>query len=112
MPISLSCLETQDFQYNKLSFGICSSCNTIQINNLIPLHELYKNSHNTISVGKTWEGYFNFFIEKLQNSTNKIVLEIGCPSGKIATRCSNYDKWYIIEPNKNKNIILRKRKRR
>ena len=31
-------------------------------------------------------------------------MEIGCPSGKIATNFSNYAKWYIVEPNKNNNI--------
>jgi predicted SAM-dependent methyltransferase len=51
--------------------------------------------------------YFNLFIEKIQNIINKkTILEIGCPSGKIATKCNNYNKWYIVEPNKNNEIIF------
>ena len=107
MPISLSCVELDAYKYNTLSFSKCSSCNTIQLNNLIPLDELYKHSHNTISVGKTWNNYFNVFIEKMQDIIiDKTILEIGCPSGKIARRCNNYNKWYIVEPNKNKDILF------
>jgi predicted SAM-dependent methyltransferase len=108
MPINLCCVENNlNYKYDKLSFSICINCNTIQLDNLIPLNMLYQTSHNTLSVGKTWENYFNLFIEKLENVIdNKIILEIGCPSGKIATKCNNYNKWYIVEPNKNKEIIF------
>jgi 2-polyprenyl-3-methyl-5-hydroxy-6-metoxy-1,4-benzoquinol methylase len=107
VPINLSCVDLDNIIYNfdKLSFSNCVECNTIQLNKLIPLNILYQNSHNTTSVGKTWENYFNLFKEKLQNViSNKIILEIGCPSGKIATKCNNYNKWYIVEPNKNNEI--------
>jgi 2-polyprenyl-3-methyl-5-hydroxy-6-metoxy-1,4-benzoquinol methylase len=110
IPINLSCVDLHDiisYKFDKLSFSSCTGCNTIQLDKLVPLDILYSKSHNTTSVGKTWENYFTLFIENLQNIINdKIILEIGCPSGKIATKCNNYKKWYIVEPNKNNEIIF------
>ena len=56
-------------------------------------------------MGKVWEHYYNLFIDKISYIVNdKVVLEIGCPSGKLATRCNDYKKWYIVDPNKNDKI--------
>jgi len=106
IPISLFCCDNiENYKYNNLSFSQCKQCNTMQLNNLIPLDILYENSHNFTSVGKLWENYFILIINKIKsNSNNKNVLEIGCPSGKIALNISNYKKWYIVDPNKNKSI--------
>jgi len=109
IPITLSCVELEDHEcsYDKMSYSICVSCNTIQLDKLIPLGQLYKFSHNVTSVGKTWENYFNLFIKTIQYIIqNKTILEIGCPSGKIANKCSQYNKWYIVDPNKNKSIMF------
>jgi predicted SAM-dependent methyltransferase len=38
---------------------------------------------------------------------NKTILEIGCPSGKIAEKCDSYNKWYIVDPNKNNKIVFK-----
>ena len=104
-PIKLSCLDVPERDTDTLSFAQCEECNTIQLDNLISLSTLYSNSHNYTSVGSIWEKYFLLFIENIENLVNdKIVLEIGCPSGKIATKLKNYKKWYIVEPNKNPNI--------
>jgi len=69
---------------------------------LIPLHILYSNNHNTETVGKTWDNYFQFISLKLTDFVkNKTVLEIGDPSAKIASRIDGYVDWFIIEPNNN-----------
>lgn len=48
---------------------------------------------------------FFIFLSKLHpNIENKTILEIGCPSGKLALNLDNYKKWIIVEPNKNKMI--------
>ena len=106
IPISLSCCSTlQTFTYETLSFGQCIECNTIQLNKLVPLNILYDKSHNYISFGKTWDGYFSLLIEKINHiAYEKTILEIGCPSGKLANKCKDYKKWYIVEPNKNESI--------
>jgi SAM-dependent methyltransferase len=105
MPIKLSCVENPELNTESMSFAQCVKCNTIQLDNLIPLNILYSSSHNYTSVGKIWDGYFNLFSELVTPIVlNKIILEIGDPSGKIANRINGFDKWYIIEPNKNLNI--------
>jgi len=106
MPINLSCVDFEnEYNYNTLSFSECTTCNTIQLDNLIPLNILYQTSHNFTSVGKVWENYFDLFIKKINPIVdNKKILEIGCPSGKLALKCNNYKKWYIVEPNKNNEI--------
>lgn len=105
MPIKLFCSKEPNITMSNLSFSQCLECKTIQLDNLIPPNELYSESHNYTSVGKVWNNYFNLFCEKINPIiTNKNVLEIGDPSGKIANTINSYNKWYIIEPNKNKKI--------
>ena len=106
IPVKLSCCnKNENYKYNQLSYAQCTKCNTIQLDKLIPLNVLYETSHNFNSIGKTWEDYFYLIINLInQNITNKNVLEIGCPSGKIALKVENYKKWYIVDANKNKNI--------
>jgi len=108
MPTNLSCTDKLTlYNYDKLSYSKCSNCNTIQLDILIPLHILYQFSHNFTSVGKIWENYFNLFIETLNTIVPfKTILEVGCPSGKLAINCNDYNKWYIVEPNKNQNALF------
>lgn len=107
-PINLSCIDVNVPympRYNGLSFAQCSVCNTVQLDRLIPLDVLYEKSHNFKSVGKVWDAYFATFVAKLfPLIPNKTILEIGCPSGKLAQQMNHYDKWYIIEPNRNMSI--------
>jgi len=75
------------------------------LDKLIPLDILYSDSHNYTSCGKVWENYFKLFINKIKDTVkDKNILEIGCPSGKLANNLTSYNKWFIIEPNKNLNI--------
>jgi SAM-dependent methyltransferase len=75
------------------------------LDKLIPIEILYNEGHNYTSVGNTWNRYFNFFTNILINEVkDKTILEIGCPSGKIATQLNKYKKWYIIDPNKNEKV--------
>ena len=109
MPIKLCCVYSPDVTSEQLSFSICQSCNTIQLDKLIPLDVLYSSSHNTVSVGKVWEGYFELFCKTIESHViNKNILEIGDPSGRIANVSDGFSNWYIIEPNKNENIMFKK----
>ena len=47
-----------------LSFGQCETCNTIQLDQLVPLEILYQDSHNYVSIGPTWNEYFDTMIDK------------------------------------------------
>jgi 2-polyprenyl-3-methyl-5-hydroxy-6-metoxy-1,4-benzoquinol methylase len=107
IPVTLSCVDFDDFKFETLSFSQCNACNTIQLDKLIPLNILYEKSHNTTSVGKAWANYFQLFAKTIETTIiKKNILEIGCPSGKIAESCHDYSTWYIVEPNKNENAIL------
>ena len=102
VPLSVSCTENPVLNNDEMSYSICDICSTIQLDKLIPLNILYNESHNFISVGNIWIKYFILFVEKIQPIIiDKIVMEVGCPSGKIANLCKNYKKWYAIEPNIN-----------
>jgi len=104
-PTKLICTNSPVKDFSNLSFSQCLSCNTIQLDELIPLEILYSDSHNYTSVGKIWENYFKTFINKLNPIIkDKNILEIGCPSAKIAINVNNYNKWIVVEPNKNKKI--------
>ena len=106
-PIKFSTVNYPIYDSSPLSFSQCSICNTIQLDKLVPLPVLYSDNHNYTSVGKTWNDYFNTISNKLFPIVNdKNVLEIGDPSGKIANKLNNYKKWYIVEPNKNKDIVF------
>jgi 2-polyprenyl-3-methyl-5-hydroxy-6-metoxy-1,4-benzoquinol methylase len=106
IPVTIKCSLDTNFVRDTLSFSICNYCDTIQLDKLIDLNILYAESHNLQSVGETWKKYFNFFSYKIKTLIeNKSVLEIGCPSGKIANLSKNYKKWNIIDPNINPNQI-------
>jgi predicted SAM-dependent methyltransferase len=99
-----------NFQTKKLSFSFCKKCNIIQLDKLIELDILYSNGHNFSIVGNTWKMFFEFFNDIINKYlTNKNILEIGCPSGKLALSNKLYNNWYIVDPNvinikNNKNI--------
>lgn len=110
VPINLSCVDVASAGIkDTLSFSQCKQCNTIQLDKLIDLRILYAASHNYTSVGKAWEMYFQTMSDILTPVVNnKTVLEIGCPSGKLARKTADYNKWYIVEPNKNTSIDFSK----
>lgn len=106
VPVSLSCVESPDgHRFDVLSFSQCLDCKTIQLDQLMDPSVLYATSHNYTSMGKVWEEYFKTMTDLLNPVVlNKTVLEIGCPSGKLARKSDNFNRWYIVEPNKNKSI--------
>lgn len=83
-----------------MTFTECHICGEVQIKELLDQNLVYSSNHNIGTIGKTWE---NHYVE-LANFTgnlidNKTILEIGDPSGKIATKIKGYKNWYIVEPN-------------
>jgi len=107
MPIKLSCPDIYVNHTSTLSYSQCIYCNTIQLDELIPPEILYSDSHNIETVGKIWSEYFLFFSDYIKNFiNNKIILEIGDPSAKIASLCNNYERWIIVEPSKNTKLLF------
>jgi predicted SAM-dependent methyltransferase len=105
VPINLTCYSKPIYESSELSVSKCITCNTIQLDKLIPLNILYGGSHNYTSYGKVWEKYFDLFVSYIKSIViNKNILEIGDPSGKIALKLNDYNKWFIVEKNKNDKI--------
>lgn len=89
-----------------LSISKCLNCNTFQLDELIPLEILYHGSHNIETVGDLWKNYFIDYTNKIKNIVNnKNILEVGCPSGKILKNINNFNKYILIDPNINNDII-------
>jgi predicted SAM-dependent methyltransferase len=104
-PINFSCVDTPQYKSIELSYSICKDCGTIQLDKLASLEDLYGVNHNTVIVGATWEKYFNIFASNIKELIKeKTILEVGCPTAKIASRSSEFKKWYIVQPNSNVNI--------
>ena len=105
VPIKLTCYTIPNYDSCELSLSKCITCNTIQLDKLIPLNILYGGSHNYTSCGIVWEKYFDLFISHVKSIViNKNILEIGDPSGKIALKLNEYRKWFIVEKNKNSEV--------
>jgi hypothetical protein len=51
-PTKMLCTNSPVKDFSNLSFSQCLSCNTIQLDELIPLEMLYSDSHNYTSFGK------------------------------------------------------------
>ena len=83
-------------------FCECTSCNNIQLKELLDLEVVYSSNHNTETVGDLWKNHYSSFLNFIGDKfVNKNVLEIGDPSAKIAKLTDVYRKWIIIEKNPN-----------
>jgi len=104
-PINFSCVNTPQNKSIDLSYSICTNCGTLQLDKLASLNDLYEVNHNTVIVGNTWDKYFNLFANNIKELIkDKNILEIGCPSAKIASRSIGFNKWYIVQPKHDSNI--------
>jgi len=112
MPVFMGTIENI-FNYKTNSYTICEcvKCGEIMIKELLNLKDVYLNNHNIDVVGNLWSNHYNQFSNFILNDIeDKIILEIGDPSAKIASISKKFKKWYIVEPNFNKsntdNIIF------
>lgn len=102
MPVFMGVLESNiNVIRENMIFSECTFCGLIQIQNLIDTSLVYFNNHNTEVVGKTWQNHYLEFSKFIKNnSEGDFILEIGDPSGKLASPLKEfYKKWIIIEPN-------------
>lgn len=85
---------------SKMNFDFCDNCGEIQIRDLIDLDLLYMNNHNEDVVGGIWKRHYEEFRKFISpNIKDKVVLEISDPSAKVAKICTDYKRWFIVEPN-------------
>ncbi len=84
-----------------LEFACCKRCDTIQLNKLAPLSEVYVANHND-AVGPTWAAHHDCFAAFINRWAGGSVLEIGGGSGITARayrQIGGTANWTIVEPN-------------
>lgn len=96
---------TQDKEmddYFDMNFFISKSSGIIQLNPIIPLEEIYKQSHGSGKIGSLWHEHHLEFAKFIKYHSPNSVLEIGGGSGILAQLYQkNYKPidWLIVEPN-------------
>jgi SAM-dependent methyltransferase len=112
MPVFMGTIKaTSNYKINSYTLCECDTCGEMMIAELLDLNDVYLNNHNTDIVGNIWSNHYNEFSNFILNDIkDKIILEIGDPSAKIANISKEFKKWYIVEPNIEKsdtnNIIF------
>jgi len=103
-PVFMGCVThpPEDDIKTNMNWYISKSTGSIQLNPLIPLDILYKDSHDSGSVGNMWNLHHEAFSKFINKFSVTNVLEIGAGHGKLATNYLNLQpntKWTIVEPN-------------
>lgn len=95
-----------------LNFQISKSSGLVQINPLVNLDIVYKETHNPGKIGNSWKMHHQKLSDFINKFNKSKVIEIGGYSGILADLClqkkPNYD-WHIIDPHvtsDNKNIKI------
>ncbi len=102
VPVYMGVSDSSDNEYlfEDMIFTNCNTCGTLQLENLIDPEILYQKNHNIEIVGSLWNEHYDSFI-KFITKHNQLdrVLEIGDPSGKIASRFDDYKSWTLVDQN-------------
>lgn len=106
-PSFMGCVDSpieEDILFDMCWF-ISKKSGMIQLNPLLPLNVVYKESHYSGTVGQTWDDHhedFSIFISKYKP---KNILEIGGFHAILANKCFKYIEcnWTIIDPNPQNN---------
>jgi 2-polyprenyl-3-methyl-5-hydroxy-6-metoxy-1,4-benzoquinol methylase len=105
-PISMYTVDEHDTEDQDLKvdmqWWISKGTGSVQLAPLIPLDLLYKKSHSSGAVGKTWEQHHAEFSDFISSFEVKRVLEIGAGHGILAQRFVHAHpeaQYYIVEPN-------------
>ena len=86
----------------EMSWVISKKTGMIQLNKLIPLDILYKNSHESGVIGKLWDDHHSSFCRFIENYKHDQIIEIGGGNGILANKFHKNNpkvKWTIVDPN-------------
>ena len=103
-PIFMGCVndDSVNDKFFDMNFCISKSSGIIQLNPIVSLEEVYRNSHGSGKIGKLWIEHNCEFSKFIKKYNPKSVLEIGGGSGNLSK--SYHEKyglidWTIVEPN-------------
>lgn len=102
-PSFMGCVDSpidEDLLFDMCWF-ISKKSGMIQLNPLLPLHIVYKESHFSGTVGQTWDNHHEDFSKFILKHKPKNVLEIGGFHAILANKCFKHIEcnWTIIDPN-------------
>ena len=112
-PIYMGC-TTSDQKYDSfadMTWTVSPQSGSLQLSYLIDPNILYKNHHNSGSIGGIWNKHHIDFFNFIRSGNHKNILEIGGGSGTLANiflQNSNEGNWTIIEPSA-QNIVCTNR---
>jgi len=89
-----------------LTFWINKTTGTVQIHPKVKLEKLYKHSHGSGVVGKTWANHHQFFFNFIKKNLNGKILEVGAGNNSIISKFKSFDKvdkFYSIGKNVDEN---------
>lgn len=103
-PVFMGCVSTPKSEdlFFDMNWKISKKSGMIQLNPLLPLEIVYKESHGSGTTGKMWDIHHEAFSLFINKYSVKNVLEIGGFHGILAKKCiglNNNINWTIIDPN-------------
>lgn len=103
-PIFCGCVET-DFEkdiFSDMIWKYSKSSGIVQLGELVPLDLLYKNHHNSGTVGKIWKDHHKNFSDFIKKNKFQNVLEIGGATGSLFKHFKSLSDefvWNVLEPS-------------
>jgi len=107
MPVFMGTTQSKiNYKISPYTICECDNCGEIMVKELLDLTYVYLNNHNIDIVGNLWNNHYDKFSNFISKDIeNKIILEIGDPIAKIASKMEKFKKWYIVEPNASESNI-------
>ena len=104
VPIFMGCVDQPPEEDIKadMNWWISRSTGSLQLNPLVPLDVLYKNSHGSGTTGALWTRHHKEFAEFVHGYAVKNALEIGAGHGILSKEYHKMEpdaRWIIVEPN-------------
>lgn len=103
-PIYMGCTDISNHDtdiFSDMDWAVSKGSGSLQLLNLLSPDILYKNSHGSGTVGKTWNHHHKKIYQLVSKYNYDNVLEIGGSSGSLVSHFLQEDKnfkWTIAEP--------------
>ena len=103
-PVFMGCVEhpSEEDVLTNMDWWISRSTGSLQLNPLIPLEILYKDSHGSGTIGGLWDRHHKEFANFINDFSIASALEIGAGHGELVKNyltLSPNANWTIVEPN-------------
>jgi hypothetical protein len=97
--------DIKDDVFADMSWVISKNSGIIQLENLIPLHTLYSESHGAGTIGKLWNAHHQSFANFISQFNPSSIFEIGGGNGILSGIYNGQSlSWTILDPNPSANL--------